>query len=44
MARSQILETSDLIDPATLALSNTPRGGENLVSEISGDLATLGIK
>ena len=27
----QILETSDKIDPDTLALSNQPRGGENLV-------------
>lgn len=40
----QILETSDTIDPDTLALSNAPRGGENLVSTISGDLETLGIR
>ena len=39
----QILETSDAIDPATLALSNAPRGGENPVSAISGDLASLGL-
>ncbi len=42
--RVQILETSSAIDPATLALSNQPRGGENLVSGIAGDLQTLGIK
>lgn len=40
----QILETSDRIDPDTLALSNQPRGGENLVAGITGDLKTLGIK
>ncbi|GAA5967365.1 hypothetical protein JCM3765_000502 [Sporobolomyces pararoseus] len=40
---NKILETSELIDPATLALSNQPRGGENLVSSIVGDLQTLGI-
>ncbi|KAK4702731.1 nuclear protein localization protein 4, partial [Phenoliferia sp. Uapishka_3] len=39
-----ILETSDSIDPATLALSNAPRGGENLVSAIDGDLASLGLR
>ncbi|BGP47282.1 nuclear protein localization protein 4 [Rhodotorula kratochvilovae] len=39
----KILETSDSIDPETLALSNQPRGGENLVSSISGDLQSLGI-
>ncbi|BGP15193.1 nuclear protein localization protein 4 [Rhodosporidiobolus nylandii] len=39
----KILETSDQIDPDTLALSNQPRGGENLVSGISGDLQSLGI-
>lgn len=41
--RSQILSTSDQIDPDTLALSNQPRGGENLVKDISGDLQSLGI-
>jgi hypothetical protein len=41
---SQILETSDKIDPDTLALSNQPRGGENLVTGITGDLKTLGIR
>ncbi|KPV77506.1 uncharacterized protein RHOBADRAFT_31231 [Rhodotorula graminis WP1] len=40
---SQILATSDQIDPDTLALSNQPRGGENLVSAITGDLQSLGI-
>ncbi|GAA6004963.1 hypothetical protein JCM11491_002291 [Sporobolomyces phaffii] len=40
---TKILETSDAIDPETLALSNQPRGGENLVSTISGDLQSLGI-
>ncbi|GAA5975266.1 hypothetical protein JCM5350_000215 [Sporobolomyces pararoseus] len=40
---NKILETSESIDPETLALSNQPRGGENLVSSISGDLQTLGI-
>ncbi|GAA5970520.1 hypothetical protein JCM11641_007337 [Rhodosporidiobolus odoratus] len=39
----KILETSDQIDADTLALSNQPRGGENLVSGISGNLQTLGI-
>ncbi|KAI5475892.1 nuclear protein localization protein 4-like protein [Pseudohyphozyma bogoriensis] len=39
----KILETSNTIDPATLALSNAPRGGENLVSGITGDLQSLGI-
>ncbi|GAA5955583.1 hypothetical protein JCM8115_006796 [Rhodotorula mucilaginosa] len=39
----KILETSDKIDPDTLALSNQPRGGENLVTGITGDLKTLGI-
>ncbi|POY73659.1 hypothetical protein BMF94_3194 [Rhodotorula taiwanensis] len=39
----KILETSDRIDPETLALSNQPRGGENNVAGISGDLKTLGI-
>ncbi|GAA5994194.1 nuclear protein localization protein 4 [Rhodotorula paludigena] len=38
-----ILSTSDQIDPDTLALSNQPRGGENLVKDISGDLQSLGI-
>ncbi|GAA5894513.1 hypothetical protein JCM8208_006261 [Rhodotorula glutinis] len=38
-----ILATSDQIDPDTLALSNQPRGGENLVSAITGDLQSLGI-
>ena len=41
---SQILGTSDSIDQDTLTLSNQPRGGENLVSSISGDLKSLGIK
>ncbi|GAA5869997.1 hypothetical protein JCM8547_001437 [Rhodosporidiobolus lusitaniae] len=40
---NKILSTSDQIDPDTLTLSNQPRGGENLVSGISGDLQTLGI-
>ncbi|GAA5892590.1 nuclear protein localization protein 4 [Sporobolomyces salmoneus] len=40
---NKILETSSSIDPETLALSNQPRGGENLVSTIEGDLQTLGI-
>ncbi|GAA6016093.1 hypothetical protein JCM10207_004441 [Rhodosporidiobolus poonsookiae] len=40
---NKILETSEQIDPDTLALSNQPRGGENLVSGISGDLQSLGI-
>ncbi|BGP61695.1 hypothetical protein NBRC10512_002860 [Rhodotorula toruloides] len=39
----KILETSNEIDPDTLALSNQPRGGENPVSGITGDLASLGI-
>ncbi|GAA5897251.1 hypothetical protein JCM6882_001827 [Rhodosporidiobolus microsporus] len=39
----KILETSSEIDPDTLTLSNQPRGGENLVSGISGDLQSLGI-
>lgn len=40
---AQILSTAENIDPATLALSNQPRGGENLVSAITGDLAALGL-
>ncbi|GAA5927715.1 nuclear protein localization protein 4 [Sporobolomyces koalae] len=40
---AKILETSSEIDPDTLALSNQPRGGENLVSSIQGNLASLGI-
>ncbi|KAK4057835.1 nuclear protein localization protein 4 [Microbotryomycetes sp. JL221] len=43
-AHDYILETSPLIDPQTLALSNAPRGGENLVTGITGSLASLGIK
>lgn len=39
----QILETSSSIDPTTLALSNAPRGGEELVKNITGDLKSLGI-
>ncbi|SGY79251.1 BQ5605_C008g05086 [Microbotryum silenes-dioicae] len=39
----KILETSATIDPSTLALSNAPRGGEQLVSNIAGDLQSLGI-
>ncbi|KAK4055592.1 nuclear protein localization protein 4 [Microbotryomycetes sp. JL201] len=41
---SKILETSSAIDVNNLALSNAPRGGENLVSGISGTLESLGIK
>ncbi|KAM0788886.1 hypothetical protein ACM66B_002970 [Microbotryomycetes sp. NB124-2] len=41
---AKILETSPAIDHNTLALSNAPRGGENLVSGISGSLESLGIK
>ncbi|GAA5889832.1 hypothetical protein JCM5296_002356 [Sporobolomyces johnsonii] len=40
---NKILETSDSIDPETLALSNQPRGGENLVLGITGDIQSLGI-
>ncbi|GAA6062563.1 hypothetical protein JCM10212_004876 [Sporobolomyces blumeae] len=40
---AKILETSDSIDSDTLALSNQPRGGENLVSGITGNLESLGI-
>lgn len=40
----QILETSTSIDPSTLALSNTPRDNETLVSQITGDLAGLGLR
>ncbi|SCV70841.1 BQ2448_3603 [Microbotryum intermedium] len=39
----KILETSSSIDLSTLALSNAPRGGEQLVSNIAGDLQSLGI-
>ncbi|KAM0746514.1 polyubiquitin-tagged protein recognition complex, Npl4 component [Meredithblackwellia eburnea MCA 4105] len=39
----KILETSTDIDPSTLALSQQPRGGENLVSGIKGNLASLGL-
>lgn len=39
----QILETASDIDPATLCLSNQPRGGENNVSAIKGNLSSLGI-
>ena len=42
--RPQVLETSPSINPATLAFSNAPRGGENLASTISGDLDSLGIR
>ncbi|GAA5823532.1 hypothetical protein JCM11251_000669 [Rhodosporidiobolus azoricus] len=40
---NKILETSSEIDPDTLFLSNQPRGGEKPVSEVSGDLQSLGI-
>ncbi|GAA6031144.1 hypothetical protein JCM8097_004025 [Rhodosporidiobolus ruineniae] len=40
---NKILETDPTIDPDTLALSNQPRGGENLAKDISGDIQSLGI-
>lgn len=40
----QILETTENADPATLAISNQPRGNETLVSSLKGrSLKSLGI-
>jgi hypothetical protein len=42
---SQILETSPDADPATITLSNQPRGGEYPISKLSGrNLESLGLK
>ncbi|KAH9919119.1 polyubiquitin-tagged protein recognition complex Npl4 component [Fomitopsis serialis] len=40
---AKILETTSNADPATVAISNRPRGNETLVSTIAGNLQTLGL-
>jgi nuclear protein localization family protein 4 len=41
----QMLETTVDADPASLAISNQPRGNETLVSTLAGrDLKSLGLR
>ena len=45
VVRPQILDTTVDADPASLAISNQPRGNETLVSSLTGrDLKSLGLR